>query len=297
MDTKPGRYIIGVSGGIDSMVLFHMLTRKGGYELIPVYVDHGWRDTTADWAVVRNAAKNLGIDPVRVDLILNSKSEEEARIERYNALRDQASKFCADGIITGHHHDDLIETVIINVLRGTGRQGLTPFSDSSIIRPLLKISRSEIEQYAKDNNIEWVDDPTNEDTDYFRNRTRKIIIPQLIENNKAALKNIEKQITEAAALNKEVDAWLSGLLESGSQTDNSISLPHKQIINHTPEMLQEVIVFAARKLDPAAEINRRAVEQLAIDLKNRRVKKPRALSKRLFASASHDTFTIAFKAR
>lgn len=276
------------------MVLLHLLAGKGEYELIPVYVDHGWRDTSADWAAVQKVAKNLGVEPVRIELKLKSKSEEEARIERYNTLRDQVRKFGADGIITGHHYDDIIETVIINVLRGTGRQGLTPFSDSSIIRPLLHTTRSEIEQYAKGHDVDWVDDPTNEDTNYLRNRVRKLIIPKL---GKKSLANIEKQIEEAQQLNSDIERWLDQLLKSGKQAQQSISLPLKEIKKQTPELIQEIVVYSARKIEPGAEINRRAVEQLAIDLKNDRIKKPRALSRQLSVSASHGTFTIAFKAR
>ena len=275
------------------MVLLHLLASRGEYELIPVYVDHGWRDTSADWAVVEKAAKNLGIEPVRVELNLKSSSEEEARIQRYKALREQEGQFEAAGIITGHHHDDIIETVIMNVIRGTGRHGLTPFSDSSIIRPLIQVKRSEIEKYAKAHKVQWVDDPTNEDTNYLRNRVRKIIIPKMSEQSFA---NIEKQIKEAEKLNSEIDQWLAHFIESGKHDKESISLPLKEIKKQTPEIIQEIVVYTSRKLNPAAEFNRRAVKQLAIDLKNDRIKMPRALSRQLFVSVSHGTFTIAFKA-
>ena len=275
------------------MVLLHLLAARKDYELIPVYVDHGWRDTSADWAVVQKAAQKLEVEPIHIELKLNSQSEEEARIERYKALREQEGQYEAAGIITGHHYDDIIETVIMNVIRGTGRHGLTPFSDSSIIRPLIQVKRSEIEQYAKENGVDWVDDPTNEDTNYLRNRVRKIIIPKL---SKQTSENIEKQIQEAEKLNSEIDQWLAHFIESGKHDKESISLPLKEIKKQTPEVIQEIVVYTSRKLNPAAEFNRRPVEQLAIDLKNDRIKMPRALSRQLFVSVSHGTFTIAFKA-
>lgn len=273
------------------MVLLHVLACRGDYELIPVHVDHGWRDTAEDWRVVEKLANGLGLEPVRLNLDLKTKSEEEARAERYLALREQARKLGSDGIITAHHHDDLVETVLMNVIRGTGRHGLTPFSDKTILRPLLNIRRKEIEQYASEHNIDWVDDPSNKDTKYLRNRIRHELIPKLSIEDKAL---IENQIIEAETLNKEVDEELEKLI---NLNEHSISTPSQSLINQSPQAIQEIIVFAARKLEPGVEINRRAVEQLAIDLKNSRVKKPREVSKRLSASASHDTFTIAFKAR
>ena len=241
------------------MVLLHLLAARKDYELIPVYVDHGWRDTSADWAVVQKAAQKLEVEPIHIELKLNSQSEEEARIERYKALREQEGQYEAAGIITGHHYDDIIETVIMNVIRGTGRHGLTPFSDSSIIRPLIQVKRSEIEQYAKENGVDWVDDPTNEDTNYLRNRVRKIIIPKL---SKQTSENIEKQIQEAEKLNSEIDQWLAHFIESGKHDKESISLPLKEIKKQTPEVIQEIVVYTSRKLNPAAEFNRRPVEQL-----------------------------------
>ncbi len=288
---KPGKYIIGVSGGVDSMVLLHVLAAWGDYELVPVYVDHGWRDTAEDWRAVERLAAELGLKSFRMELELKTSSEEEAREARYRVLREEAKKSGSNGIVTAHHHDDLFETVLINVIRGTGRHGLTPFSDDSILRPMLNIRRSQIELYASEHNIEWAEDPSNKDTKYLRNRIRHELIPNLRNEAKA---KIEQQILEAQTLNKEVDEELQKLI---NKKGHLIEIPLQNAINQTPQAIQEVIVFAARQLEPGVEINRRAVEQLAIDLKNDRLKKPRALSKRLSASASHGTFTIAFKAR
>jgi len=166
------KYVLAVSGGVDSVVLLDMLSRTPNLDLIVAHFDHGIRDDSAEDAnFVAELAKkyNLPFEMKREELGKNV-SEEIARIRRYDFLRSIAYKYNAK-LVTAHHADDVIETIAINLSRGTGWRGAAAM-DSDIIRPMTNIMKSEIINYATQNNLKWREDITNFDDDYLRNRLR-----------------------------------------------------------------------------------------------------------------------------
>jgi len=109
-------------------------------------------------------------------------SEDAARQARYAFLQDVKQKHGVHKIITAHHQDDLIETALINLIRGTGRQGLSAISSNpDVLRPLLQVPKEQIINYAKANKLEWHEDSTNQDLDYLRNYLRHKILPNMDE--------------------------------------------------------------------------------------------------------------------
>lgn len=167
------KYIVAASGGVDSMVLLDMMMKVGGHELVVAHFDHGIRpDSHKDATLVADAAKRYGLrfESTREELG-ETASEALARDRRYNFLRSVAKKHGA-AIVTAHHLDDLVETVAINITRGTGWRGVAVF-DSSIVRPLLDIDKATLLAYAKANGITWSEDETNSSTLYLRNRVRQ----------------------------------------------------------------------------------------------------------------------------
>lgn len=170
------RYIVAVSGGIDSVVLLHQLVAAGEHELIVAHFDHGIRsDSAADARFVEALAAQYGLRYVgqREDLGLDA-SEDVARRHRYRFLRHVATQY--DGaIVTAHHRDDVIESIAINLTRGTGWRGLAVLDAPDVIRPLLDQSKRMLRQYALDHRLEWVEDSTNDQVVYLRNRLRKVI--------------------------------------------------------------------------------------------------------------------------
>jgi tRNA(Ile)-lysidine synthase len=127
ISVEPGRYVIAVSGGVDSVALLHALTKRPALDMIVAHFDHGIRPESAqDAAFVRTLAESYGLPFVtdRVELGPDA-SEASARQARYSFLRTLQRQYDATSIITAHHQDDLLETAIINLLRGTGRRGLT----------------------------------------------------------------------------------------------------------------------------------------------------------------------------
>jgi len=196
------KYVIAVSGGVDSVVLLHMLTRLPGVELVVAHFDHGIRDdSSSDALFVANLARkyDLPFESKREELGKGA-SEDQARTRRYEFLRNVAQKHKAK-IVTAHHADDAVETVAINLTRGTGWRGLAVL-DSEIIRPLLDMSKHDILDYAKKHQLDWREDSTNASDDYLRNRIRQKT--HIIEDDKKrqilALRNhqlgLKKQINE-----------------------------------------------------------------------------------------------------
>lgn len=167
-------YIVAVSGGVDSVSLLHMLHQVGGHQIVVAHFDHGIRPESAEDAMfVEDLADRYGyeFEMARVQLGPDA-SEDLARQQRYKFLRQVAEKH-GGKIVTAHHGDDVVETVAINLKRGTGWRGLATHGSEDIVRPLLKYTKAELLAYAKRHNLEWHEDSTNHDEAYLRNRLRK----------------------------------------------------------------------------------------------------------------------------
>lgn len=167
------RYIVAVSGGIDSVVLLDSLARQGDNELIVAHFDHGIRpESDADARFVEALAIKYGlVFKMRREELGPTASEDHARTRRYTFLNEVAKKHDAI-IVTAHHEDDVIETIAINLQRGTGWRGLAVLDNPSVVRPLLAMTKSDIRQYALKNDLEWVEDETNRSDAYLRNQLR-----------------------------------------------------------------------------------------------------------------------------
>lgn len=168
------RYVVAVSGGVDSVVLLHKLVKEAKHELVIAHFDHGIRsESNADaWFVAGLASHyDLPFETKREELGSKA-SEVTARERRYLFLRDAAVRHNAT-IVTAHHADDLIETIAINLIRGTGWRGLAVLDSPGIERPLLELTKRDIYQYALDRELEWVEDETNATDAYLRNRVRR----------------------------------------------------------------------------------------------------------------------------
>jgi tRNA(Ile)-lysidine synthase len=196
VNIEPGRYIVAVSGGVDSVTLLDLLAQQDGLELIVAHFNHGIRaDADKDAQLVAKLSKTYEL-PVEVGYgyLRANASEESARKARYEFLENIQKKYNADRIVTAHHQDDLIETALINLIRGTGYRGLNSIqSNKSIFRPLIKFSKNEILNYAKKNNLVWRDDASNKDDRYLRNYIRNNILANLDDNQRDEfISNIDK---------------------------------------------------------------------------------------------------------
>ena len=191
--------IVAVSGGVDSVVLLDMLAKEAADKLVVAHFDHGIRkDSDQDARFVAGLADKYGLifETTREELGKNA-SEEQARNHRYNFLRTLAAKYEA-AIITAHHKDDMVESIAINLSRGTGWRGVAVLGDPNIERPLIKHEKSEIYDYAVKNNLEFVEDETNRTGIYLRNRLRSKTM-KLTNSSKDKLYSLWKKQTEISA--------------------------------------------------------------------------------------------------
>lgn len=241
----PGTYIIAVSGGVDSMVLLDVARSLPGVKLVVAHVDHGIRDDShLDRELVKRIAMshNLAFTATRLELGWGA-SEEVARTARYNFLRHIKERYAADAILTAHHANDVIETAVINLVRGTGWRGLSSLrSVHGIIRPFLGVSKAEIVAYARRHKLVWREDSTNNDSRYLRNKLRKhlaCVPPNVLEQ---LHKIIVRQNIYAEQIDAATENWLS---EFALEEKHATTLPRYQLImmpdNVAHELLQSVL--------------------------------------------------------
>jgi tRNA(Ile)-lysidine synthase len=211
----PGQYIVAVSGGVDSVVLLDILRQLPGLRLTVAHYDHGIRpDSRADRTLVAELANQYGLPFVYDEGRLGANtSEDMARRARYAFLRKIQEQTGARGIITAHHLDDVLETATHNILRGTGRKGMTSLkSVDGIIRPLLHLPKSHVLQYARDNQLKWREDSTNQDLRYRRNYIRHKLLPALQAASPEKFELLKQLVRRQHELNKAIDTDLGTVL-------------------------------------------------------------------------------------
>lgn len=198
--------LIGVSGGVDSMVLLHWISQNQKNlkaELEVMHIDHGIHPNSADWAkLVKMTCANLGLKCT----VKNVSLEKFGKNLEYAARQARYKEFCATGadtLILAHHMNDQIETFFLKLFRGSGIRGLKSMpvvascwydANINVVRPLLNVSRSNIEAYAAMNDIQYCEDTSNADMKYDRNYIRHAIWPVISERFDIADININKSI-------------------------------------------------------------------------------------------------------
>lgn len=204
-------YIVAVSGGVDSVVLLDKLVKRGSARLVVAHFDHGIRDDSADDArFVGELAKQYGLAfETRREELGTGASEALARERRYQFLRDVAGRYDNAPIVTAHHADDVVETIAINMTRGTGWRGLAVL-DSELIRPLLTIPKRVLVDYARQHNLVWREDSTNKDLAYLRNELRDRIAKRLSDEDIQQIHSLWwSQLKLKRAIDKEVEELLA----------------------------------------------------------------------------------------
>jgi tRNA(Ile)-lysidine synthase len=220
------RYLIGVSGGRDSVALLHWLTNLGYKKLIVCHLNHRLRgrSSAADARFVENLAARYGVDSelgmANVRALAKKKKmsiETAAREARFSFFAKTAKRRRCHTIFLGHHADDLVETFLLNLIRGAGLTGLAAMRDLSsrhidgidltIVRPLLSVWRSAIDRYVKEYHLRFREDATNTNLVPTRNRIRNRIIPYLEKTLGRNLRpNIWRTAMIAAAEEKLLDS-------------------------------------------------------------------------------------------
>lgn len=207
--TENDTVIIGVSGGVDSTVLLHVLHKLSSMKVLPLnikvaHINHGIRKETAkrDENFVKELCEKMNLpfyllatnipQYAKEHKMTEEEAGREVRYNFFNSLKTPNSK-----IVTAHHLNDNIETVLMRFLKGAGLSGLTGIKTKreNVVRPMLNIKKSDLIAYANENMISFVEDETNLENDYTRNKLRNVIVP-LIEKevNPSFVESTEKMI-------------------------------------------------------------------------------------------------------
>lgn len=259
---NPGLYVLAVSGGVDSMVLLYLLCKQPAIKLIVAHFNHGIRaDSVKDEEFVQQVAQKLGLKfEAGYGKLGPSASEEKARDARYEFLNTTKDKYRADGIIAAHHQDDLIETALLNTLRGTKHRGLAAMElNRDLLRPLLGVPKSKILAYAAKNDIKWREDPSNKSLEYARNYLREKVVSKLTVDQRAELLKNADKVAEITPELDNIIATLSHTIAKG----NSIS--RKGFITLPSDITAELMAYWLRT--QTVQYDKKLIERLSLAIK------------------------------
>jgi len=233
------QYLVGVSGGRDSVALLHLLVERGYEQLIVCHLNHQLRgrSSDADARFVEKLATKCDVDlemgstKVRALAAKQKMSiEAAARDARYKFFAQVAKQRRTQTIFLAHHADDLIETFLINLFRGAGASGLSAIReisnrrigdvDLTIVRPFLGTRRNEIDRYVRKHRLRFREDASNKNLGPLRNRIRRLIIPYL---EKTLGRNIRQSIWRAATIVAEEENWIEDQLPDATDADLAVA--------------------------------------------------------------------------
>ena len=269
------RYLIGVSGGRDSVALLHLLTQIGYRRLIVCHLDHQLRGraSSADAKFVRTLARKLKLECEigRTDvggLAKRTKQsiETAGRTARYEFFARVARRRRCRAVFLGHHADDLVETFLLNLFRGAGVAGLASMRQVAtrkvkgvqltLVRPLLGTAREEIDAYLKVHRLKYRDDATNQTLTPLRNRVRHRIIPYI---EKQLGRKVSGALQRAAIIAADEAEWADSMVDPSST--GSAELPVK-VLRMQPRALQRRTIHRWLQSRGIADLDFETVERV-----------------------------------
>ncbi len=261
--------VIGVSGGPDSICLLHVLNEiknKLNFKIYVAHINHMIRkEADEETEYVKEFCKKLGIECYikRIDVVkiannLKRGTEETGRNIRYEFFNEVLEKTKSNKIATAHNSNDKVETIIMNVLRGSGSNGLKGIEakrDEKYIRPLIEISRKDIEEYCKVNKLNPRIDKSNSENIYTRNKIRNVVIPYI---EKEFNPNIMKTISRLSEVVNEENEYLNKVTEktyneiklsnAKGETPNTIILDLKAFNNLELVIKRRIILYTINEV-------------------------------------------------
>ena len=290
--TKEDRLALALSGGVDSIVLFHLLVTKYGHtykELVVFHINHGLRKESYEEAeFVEKFVNNYDIRFYKKELEMNSLARDKhiseemlARELRYKAFNEMAAKENITKILTAHHKNDQVENILMRLLTGRsmdynlaidnkGRHG-----NLTIYRPLLNVLKETLEQYAQENNLKYYTDESNFDTDYTRNNIRHNIIPLLNDVSTASFDNLINFAQYYKNINDELKTRLLAnkdnyILEKNQE---KVVLLRAEVLSLSAEeiyfLLKDILMADLGVFDVTQRALFKVVEQLRNNLGNK----------------------------
>jgi len=267
------RYLIGVSGGRDSVALLRWLTNIGYKKLIVCHFDHQLRgrSSQADARFVKKLAAKYRADfqigSANVRALAKKKRmsiETAAREARYSFFAKVAKRRRCRTIFLAHHADDLVETFLLNLFRGAGTAGLAAMRDAStrridkfdlvVVRPFLGVWRKEIDIYLREQRLKFREDASNKNLNPLRNRVRHRVIPYL---EKMLGRNIRQNIWRTAVIAAEEENWIENQLPDSSE----VELPVAKL-RDTPVALQRRRILKWLRAQSVADVGFDLIERV-----------------------------------
>ena len=254
---RPARYLVAFSGGLDSTVLLHALggLARDRVPLVAIHVDHGLQPDSSAWdRHCEQVAADLDCAyrclQVQVPLDSGKGPEASARDARYTALRSEMQ--AGDWLLSAHHREDQAETLLLNLMRGSGPAGLAGigltqrFGPGWLLRPMLDVGRAELQDYAAAERLSWVEDPSNEDRRFDRNFLRHDILPRL----DARWPDIAQRLQRSAAHAGEAAELLGDLASIDLETlgNRAERLPIGPLLALSPARQRNVLRHALQLL-------------------------------------------------
>ncbi len=259
---KPERYVVAFSGGLDSTALLHCIgniaqqcDEFANVPVLAIHIDHGLHSDSADWSAhCARFAEAHDIEfrslCVTVALAAGKGPEAAARDARYRALREEMAS--GDWLLSAHHCEDQAETLLLNLIRGSGPNGIAAiravrrFDPGWLIRPLLDVGRAEILEYATASSLSWLQDPSNEDRSFDRNFLRHEVLPQF----RRRWPDIATRLRRSAAHAGEAAELLADLARSDLQQLGGASsrLRIDALAELPPARQRNAIRYALREL-------------------------------------------------
>jgi tRNA(Ile)-lysidine synthase len=268
--TEQERYAVAVSGGPDSMALLNSLIAVANRtDINAITVDHGLRAEAGQEAeVVAGWVKNLGKQNV-THITLQWEGEkpqtglmEEARVNRYRLLANYCREQNIKNIFVAHHQDDQAETFLMRLIKGSGLDGLsgmTALSDYNenlqIVRPLLKVAKQDLVTYCQENNIPFIQDPTNRDDNYLRTRLRRIL--PLLEEEGLSTKRLSVTAGRIARARQALEEIAQRLYQETVQKkdDKKLKINFAKLRESPEEIGFRVIYAALHEMRPDSGYN------------------------------------------
>ncbi len=246
IDLNPNDIIVaGISGGPDSMALLFILNefkKKMGLKLICAHINHNKRkESDTEEAYLKDYCKNNNIifEHIKVQKWGDDNFENEARSIRYNFFEELIEKYDAKYLMTAHHADDLIETILMRIVRGSTLKGYSGFSrivnkdTYKIVRPFITVTKDEIIKFDNENNIKYFIDSTNYEELHTRNRYRHVVLPFLKKENpnvhKKFLKFSEVLIENSNYIDEEANKVFNKVFQNGVIDINKFNQLNKVI--------------------------------------------------------------------
>ena len=230
-------YWVGFSGGLDSHVLLHLLSRVRSHypiKISTIYINHGLSPNATKWAMhCADVCNKLQVEfkacVVDIDPFSEESPEALARDHRYAVFAEWLAE--KDVLLTAHHQDDQAETVLVQMLRGAGPKGMAamphikPFAEGFHARPLLKFTRTELQNYAEQHQLQWIDDESNKDVKFVRNFLRHDVLP-ILKNRWPSVTNTLARVAEnCAEMHQLLDEVISHDLRAvKGSVENTLSI-------------------------------------------------------------------------